>query len=103
MPTIHLPDGTKVDLCVDDADAPAVLRAFAGATPLDCEVDALPLPLRPIQIVFCIQLLRWYRRVVSPRLGSRCVLDPSCSRYAALEIREHGMIRGIAFTMARLV
>ena len=39
-------DGIEIDLQVDATLAPSVLRAFAGRTPLDSEVDALEIPVR---------------------------------------------------------
>jgi len=43
-----------------------------------------------------------YQRFVSPRLRRRCLLEPSCSRYAELAIAHNGLIRGGAETRRRL-
>jgi hypothetical protein len=42
--TFTLDDGTVIEYRVDDAQLPAVMRAFTGTTPLDAHVDALPWP-----------------------------------------------------------
>jgi uncharacterized protein len=41
-----------------------------------------------------IQLLRGYKRFVSPLLGPRCRFHPSCSEYAMEAIERHGHLRG---------
>ena len=35
-----------------------------------------------------------YQRYISPLLGRHCRFYPSCSRYAALAISRHGVMRG---------
>jgi uncharacterized protein len=41
-----------------------------------------------------IQLLRGYKRFVSPLLGPRCRFHPSCSEYAMEALERHGHLRG---------
>ncbi|MEO7063091.1 MAG: membrane protein insertion efficiency factor YidD [Dokdonella sp.] len=41
-----------------------------------------------------IFLLRWYKRLLSPLLGSHCRFDPSCSDYARIAIARFGTVRG---------
>ena len=41
-----------------------------------------------------IFLLRWYKRRVSPLLGSHCRFDPSCSDYMRIAIARFGTLRG---------
>lgn len=95
-------NGIEIELRVGEALAPATLRSLAGSTPSDTAVDALTVPSGPLWLVFCIRVLRWYRRVISPRLGRRCVFDPSCSRYSELAFRRKGFFKGIALTLRRL-
>ena len=38
----------KIELIVDDSLSASVLRAFAGVTPMDAEVDALAVPANPM-------------------------------------------------------
>lgn len=101
MPRIKIGE-IDVELRVDESLAPSVLRAFAGCTPRDTEVDSLDVPEHPKWLRFCIGLLRWYRRVRPAAIGLRCVCDPSCSRYAELAFRKFGFFRGIAATVSRL-
>jgi len=50
--------------------------------------------------------LWFYRFALSPLLhalfGSACRFEPSCSRFAADAIRDHGLVRGAALTIKRL-
>lgn len=95
-------EGATIELRVDDKLGPAALRAFAGTTPMDAEVDALPLPRDSLVLRICVQMLRWYRAKMSIRMGQRCVFDPSCSRYAELALRRHGYVSGLLLTLGRL-
>lgn len=101
-PTLIQANGITIDLRVGAALAPSVLRAFAGRTGLDAEVDALDVPTRPLWLNVCVRALRWYRRSRPTRLGQRCVFDPSCSRYAELAFRRRGLWSGARFVIRRL-
>lgn len=92
----------NIELRVDPKLAPSVLRAFAGRTSLDSEVDALDIPNSPALTRLSIQILRLYRRFRPASVGSRCVFDPSCSRYSELAFRKHGFFGGLTATFARL-
>jgi len=76
--------GCSYELVVDETQRPFVERLLAGATQADREVDELDVPANPHWLRLIVLFLRWYRRVVSLKLGHRCVFDPSCSRYAEL-------------------
>src|SRR5262245_44321241 len=92
----------KVELRLDSSLAPSVLRSFAGKIPLDAEVDALDVPTFPRWLNSCVRLIRLYRRFRRASVGQQCVYDPSCSRYAELALRKHGLAKGLAATAARL-
>jgi hypothetical protein len=47
--------------------------------------------------------VRFYQRVISPLMRPRCKYYPTCSEYAALSIREFGVMRGIVLAGWRLV
>jgi putative membrane protein insertion efficiency factor len=48
--------------------------------------------------------IRVYQRVVSPLVpANTCKYHPSCSEYAALAIRKHGVLRGLAMAGWRLL
>lgn len=95
-------NGHTIELRVDDRLAPAVLRRFVGSTPLDDDIDALPLPHRPASTRAAVRAVRWYRVRMGRRLGNRCVFEPSCSRYAELALRRYGVFKGIGLTVSRL-
>lgn len=95
-------EGAEYSLNLDDALQASVLRALTGTTPLDDEVDKLTIPDRPLWLRACIKLLRWYRARLSPRLGQRCVYEPSCSRYAELSLRKHGFFKGLYLSAKRI-
>jgi putative membrane protein insertion efficiency factor len=49
-----------------------------------------------------ILLLRLYRLVVSPWLGSRCRFHPSCSAYAQEALEQHGLFKGVWLSLIRV-
>ena len=51
-------------------------------------------------ILFPIKL---YQFIVSPFLGCRCRFYPSCSEYAEQSINEYGILKGIYFSIKRLL
>ncbi|MGH7233089.1 MAG: membrane protein insertion efficiency factor YidD [Nitrospiraceae bacterium] len=51
----------------------------------------------------CITLLTQYQRWVSPLLPPACRFEPTCSHYALEAIRRHGMIRGLGWSIVRLL
>lgn len=49
-----------------------------------------------------IGLVRLYRLVLSPWLGSNCRYQPTCSSYAIEALQAHGVLRGGWLTIKRL-
>lgn len=96
-------DGDSYELAVGSNWEPFIERMLTGTTRADRVVDELDIPLRPLWLRWVIRILRWYRANISPRLGQRCVFEPSCSRYAELAIRQRGLFVGTVFTIRRLV
>lgn len=94
-------DGDVIELRTSPDTLAIALRALFGTTPLDRAIDAQDLPERRARRVM-VRSLRWYRQRISPRLGDRCVMDPSCSRYAEQVIRHRGVLRGGWRTVGRL-
>jgi uncharacterized protein len=47
--------------------------------------------------------IRLYQRLLSPLFPASCKYHPTCSEYAALAIREHGLLRGGAMASWRLL
>jgi putative membrane protein insertion efficiency factor len=57
-------------------------------------------PLRTVAIA----PIRLYQRLVSPLLpANTCKYHPSCSEYAVLAIRTHGVLRGLPMAGWRLL
>jgi putative membrane protein insertion efficiency factor len=49
-----------------------------------------------------IGLVRGYRLLLSPWLGSGCRFEPTCSAYALGALNGHGALRGSVLTLARI-
>jgi putative membrane protein insertion efficiency factor len=49
-----------------------------------------------------IGLVKGYRLLLSPWLGSACRFEPTCSRYALGALEDHGAAAGTYLTIARL-
>jgi len=50
-----------------------------------------------------IALVKGYRLLLSPWLGSACRFEPTCSLYALDALRQHGAAAGTYLTAARLL
>lgn len=48
-------------------------------------------------------LIRGYKKWISPLLGERCRFYPTCSEYMATAITKHGIIKGIALGIYRIL
>ena len=51
---------------------------------------------------FLILLVKAYRLLISPSLGSNCRFEPSCSWYALQALNQHGALAGSYLTLRRL-
>lgn len=49
-----------------------------------------------------IVLVKAYRLVISPWLGSNCRFEPSCSAYSLQALDQHGAVMGSYLTLRRL-
>ena len=49
-----------------------------------------------------ITLVKGYRLLLSPWLGSACRFTPTCSAYALQALQDHGALAGTCLTAARL-
>ncbi len=95
-------NGNTYECNVDPIQMPSIERLLSGTTAKDMEIQKLVIPSRPLWLRSVVSALRWYRRVISPRLGNRCVFEPSCSHYSELAFREKGPIKGFFLTIKRL-
>lgn len=50
-----------------------------------------------------VALLRGYQRWISPALPPRCRFHPTCSSYAVEALQVHGLLRGAALAVWRLL
>lgn len=52
---------------------------------------------------FLMGLVKAYRLVLSPWLGSSCRFEPTCSAYSLQALEQHGAAAGSYLTLKRLV
>ena len=52
---------------------------------------------------FFIKLIKLYQFTISPLLGTNCRFVPSCSNYAIQSIEEKGVVKGIYFSVRRVL
>jgi len=52
--------------------------------------------------VLLITLVKGYRLLLSPWLGSACRFEPTCSAYALQALQQHGAAKGSYLTLHRL-
>jgi len=53
--------------------------------------------------VLLITLVKGYRLLLSPSLGSGCRFEPTCSAYSLAALQQHGAVAGTYLTLGRLV
>ena len=51
---------------------------------------------------FLVALVKGYRLLLSPWLGSSCRFEPTCSAYSLQALQQHGAARGSYLTLYRL-
>ncbi len=95
-------NGNTYECNVNPSLMPTIERMLKGTTDSDDAIQALSIPNRPIWLWIVVNALRWYRQGISPRLGNRCVFEPSCSHYAELAFRKKGFSHGLTLTIKRL-
>lgn len=100
--TIITANNDTFDCKVDPRYIPTIERILRRKTAADELIDALDFPRNPLWLASVVRLIRWYRQRISPRLGNRCVFEPSCSHYAEVAFRNRGFLKGIALTIHRL-
>lgn len=63
----------------------------------------LPARLLRLPQALLMGLVRAYRLLLSPSLGSSCRFEPTCSAYALQALAQHGAAGGSYLTLRRLV
>lgn len=78
-------------------------RALHKYTPRDLLIQSLNVRELSFTSYLPVRLIRLYQRRVSPKLGNRCVFDPSCSHFAEYQIRRLGLIKALPLIFKRLM
>lgn len=50
-----------------------------------------------------IGMVKFYQRAISPLLWSQCRFTPTCSQYMIEAIEKHGLLRGVAKGLWRIL
>ena len=53
--------------------------------------------------IIIVYFIKFYQFSISPLIGSNCRFTPSCSDYAIQSLKENGLIRGLFFSLKRLL
>jgi len=56
-----------------------------------------------ILIYIILFLIKFYNFFISPLLGVRCRFFPTCSEYCSTSLKKHGLIKGGAYSLKRIV
>ncbi len=50
-----------------------------------------------------ILMIKFYRKFISPLLGSNCRFHPTCSQYSLEAIEKYGAIKGVRLSVKRIL
>jgi len=53
--------------------------------------------------IIIVYFIKFYQFSISPFIGSNCRFTPTCSNYAIQSLQEKGLIRGLFFSLKRLL
>ena len=53
--------------------------------------------------ILLIKLIKLYQFTISPLLGTNCRFVPSCSNYAIQSIEDKGVVKGVYFSLRRVL
>ena len=53
--------------------------------------------------IIIVYFIKFYQFTISPLIGSNCRFTPTCSDYAIQSLQEKGLIRGLFFSLKRLL
>jgi len=56
-----------------------------------------------ILIFIIVLLIKLYNFFISPLLGVRCRFLPTCSEYCSVALNEHGLLKGGAYSLKRII
>lgn len=98
--------GEGSPLIIDGDELPAkheLLRLLhAGRARQSLPVELPPAASLPWPRRLVLASIRFYQQQISTRLNRRCLLEPSCSRYAEFAVAHQGVLAGSVATWRRL-
>ena len=50
-----------------------------------------------------LSLINLYSYIISPILGNNCRFLPTCSEYCSVSLKEHGLVKGGAYSLKRII
>ncbi len=53
--------------------------------------------------IIIVYFIKFYQFSISPLIGLNCRFTPTCSDYAIQSLKENGLIRGLFFSLKRLL
>ena len=59
--------------------------------------------MKKLITIFFITLIKIYQFAVSPFIGRQCNFYPTCSNYAILAIKKHGIFKGCKMAFIRIL
>ncbi|MEC7860401.1 MAG: membrane protein insertion efficiency factor YidD [Pseudomonadota bacterium] len=58
--------------------------------------------MNKILIAFVINLIKIYKKFISPLIGINCRFQPTCSSYCEEAVNRHGLFKGLKFSIKRV-
>ena len=58
--------------------------------------------IRNTIVIMLILIIKFYQLCISPILKTNCRYLPTCSEYALESLKEHGIIKGVYFSIKRI-
>ncbi len=59
--------------------------------------------LSRVGVAMLLLPIRFYRACISPMLPASCRYTPTCSEYAMIALRKHGVIKGMYLSVKRIL
>jgi len=59
--------------------------------------------MNKILIALVINLIKIYKKFISPLIGANCRFQPTCSSYCEEAVYRHGLIKGLKFCFKRVL
>jgi len=59
--------------------------------------------MNKILIALVINLIKIYKKFISPLIGANCRFQPTCSSYCEEALNRHGFFKGLKFSFKRVL